>query len=75
MLERIAAQLAQKSLTERELALRLQMDYDTLLRKLEGKAPFTLDEAIRLKEALGSTDSIETLFFDGGSAKKNGREQ
>lgn len=70
MLERIAAQLALRSLTKRELALRLHMDYEVLQRKLEGEDPFTLDEAIRLKEALGSTDSIEALFFDGEPKEK-----
>ena len=62
MFERITAQLAEQALTEEELAGRLGMGREALRRKLGGQEPFTLDEAIRLKTALGSADSIETLF-------------
>ena len=64
MFERIVARLAQQSLTERELAQKLGMGYETLLCKLGGRRPFTLDEAVRLKEVLGLPDSIEALFSD-----------
>lgn len=62
MFERITAQLARRSLTEQELARRLGMEHEVLRRKLEGRDPFTLDEAVRLRAALGSADSIEVLF-------------
>lgn len=70
MFERITAQLEQSSMTERELARRLGMAYETLLGKLAGRESFTLDEAIRLRMALGSPDSIETLFSDREADKK-----
>lgn len=51
-----------KQISKRDIADRLGITYNTLLLKLSGKATFTLDEAMLLKEILKSDLSIEELF-------------
>lgn len=62
MFRNIEIIIFQKGLSKREIAQKLGMTYNTLLLKLSGKATFTLDEALKLKEILGSSLSIEELF-------------
>lgn len=62
MFRNIEIIIFQKNLSKREIAKKLGMTYNTLLLKLSGKATFTLDEALKLKEILESSLSIEELF-------------
>lgn len=62
MFRNIEIIIFQKGLSKREIAQKLGMTYNTLLLKLSGKATFTLDEALKLKEILESSLSIEELF-------------
>ena len=62
MFENIEMIIFKKRLSKKELAESLGMTYNTFLLKLNGKATFTLDEAMKLKDILGSPLSIEELF-------------
>lgn len=62
MFRRIEAQLAYIGITKKELAQDVGIGYNTLLQKLSGASPFSLDEALKIKEAIKSNESIETLF-------------
>lgn len=62
MFENIEMIIFKKRLSKKEIAESLGMTYNTFLLKLNGKATFTLDEAMKLKEILNSSLSIEELF-------------
>lgn len=62
MYKRIEAQLVLIGKTKKELALEMDISYNTLLAKLGGNSSFTLDEALRVKQLLGAHESIELLF-------------
>ncbi len=62
MFRNIELIIFRKNLSKKEIAQKLGMTYNTFLLKLNGKASFTLDEAMKLKDVLGSTLSIEELF-------------
>lgn len=62
MFENIEMIIFKKRLSKKEIAESLGMTYNTFLLKLNGKATFTLDEAMKLKDILGSPLSIEELF-------------
>ena len=47
---------------KKEFAEKIDMNYNTLLAKLNGKSKFTLDEAVQIKEFLQEDISIEELF-------------
>jgi len=48
--------------SKKEFAESINMNYNTLLAKLNGKSKFTLDEAVQIKEFLQEDMSIEQLF-------------
>jgi predicted transcriptional regulator len=62
MFKRIEAQLILLGITKKELAQAVGIGYNTLLQKLKGARAFTLDEALKIKEAIRSDESIEMLF-------------
>jgi hypothetical protein len=62
MLRRIEAQMACIGLTKKKLSEETGIRYKALLSKLSGSRAFTLDEALKVKAAIKSTESIETLF-------------
>lgn len=57
--------------TIKEFARFVEIPYSTLMDKLNGRTPFTVEEAVRVKRALGAGESIEVLFgldLDGRAA-------
>ena len=58
----LEARLAFHGLSKKEFADKIEMNYNTLLGKLNGKTKFTLDEAVHIKEFLQEDISIEELF-------------
>ena len=62
MFESIEMIIFKKRLSKKEIAESLGMTYNTFFLLLNGKATFTLDEAMKLKDILGSPLSIEELF-------------
>lgn len=55
--------MAMKGVTRRKLAEMAKMPYSTLLDKLSGRTSFTLDEAMSIKALLGTTATLEDIFF------------
>lgn len=70
---KISARIALLGLTQRDVAEMMGLSYGTLHNKLCKLTPFTLDEAIQLKQLLGISGSLEDAFerYD----KKAGGEQ
>ena len=62
MFNKIEMEIFVKHLSKKKIAEALGITYNTLLLKLSGKATFTLDEAMKLKEVLQSDLPIEELF-------------
>ncbi len=59
---KIVARIALLGLTRRQVADQLMVSYGTLHNKLCGITPFTLDEAIALKNLLNIPGSLEDAF-------------
>lgn len=51
-----------KGLSYGQLAYKLGMSYASVRRKMKGIHPITLDEALAIKKALGSSLPLEELF-------------
>lgn len=62
--ERLIELLHERHISQREFAEMIGMHLDLLSRKLNGHRNITVDEAIRIAEALGST--VNELFIGGG---------
>jgi plasmid maintenance system antidote protein VapI len=62
MYPNLDAELARKKITRTQLAKILKVNPGTLSLKLNGKAPLTLTECIKIKQAVGEQYSIEYLF-------------
>ena len=58
----IKAELARQNLSVVDLSHMTGIRYQTLIEKLNGKYPVTLDEALNIKAALGVDLSMEELF-------------
>lgn len=58
----LESRLANKGISEKQLAEGIHMTYGTILSKMAGKSKFTLDEAILIKEYLEEEISVEELF-------------
>ncbi len=54
--------LRDKRITQKRLAKELKIHPNSLSNKLNGKTPFTVDEAIKINKLLGSRYYIERLF-------------
>ena len=59
---KIAVRMLTMNITRRELADRLGISDGTLYNKLCRVTPFTLDEAIKVKEILGMPGTLEAAF-------------
>ena len=59
---KLVARIALLGLTRREVADQLGVSYGTLHNKLCAVTPFTLDEAIRLKQMLAIPGPLEDAF-------------
>lgn len=62
MYSNVKAELARRNMTVVDLAQLTGIRYQTLNDKLNGKFKLTLDEAKKIKEALGVDIPIEELF-------------
>lgn len=58
----VKAELARQNLSVVKLSNKTGIRYQTLVEKLNGKYPITLDEAKKIKAALGVDLSMEELF-------------
>ena len=58
----VKAELARQNLSVVDLSSKTGIRYQTLVEKLNGKYPLTLDEAKKIKAALGVDISMEELF-------------
>ena len=58
----VKAELARQNLSVVDLSNKTGIRYQTLVEKLNGKYPMTLDEAKNIKTALGVDLSMEELF-------------
>ena len=58
----VKAELARQNLSVVDLSYKTGIRYQTLVEKLNGKYPMTLDEAKNIKVALGVDLSMEELF-------------
>ena len=58
----VKAELARRNLSVVDLSNKTGIRYQTLVDKLNGKYPLTLDEAKKIKAALGVDLSMEELF-------------
>lgn len=62
MYTNIDVELAKAGWNKKMLSLQTGIAYNTLLAKLAGSYPFTLDECFLIKEALNPALTIEYLF-------------
>lgn len=62
MYSNVKAELARQNLSIVDLSNKTGIRYQTLVDKINGKYPMTLDEAKKIKQALGVDISIEDLF-------------
>ena len=58
----LQAQMAIRGMTRQVLAEQIRISYVSMNRKMAGLTPFTLDEAVRIKKALGTETALEELF-------------
>lgn len=62
MYKQIEILMTVNGLNKKELSIRTDIYYQSLLDKLNGKVPFTVDEMFRVKHVLNTTLPIETLL-------------
>ena len=62
MYNRVLRHMECLGITMEDLAEQMNMGQDYLMDRLDGKHPFTLDEAWKLKNVLEMKESIESLF-------------
>ena len=58
----LAIQMHHLELTRRKLAKRINMEYKSMCRKLNGDTAITIDEAIMIHEVVNKAIPIEELF-------------
>ncbi len=58
----LQAQMMLAGMTRKTLADAVGIHYMTLSRKMQGKSPFTLEEALKIKAALRCSMPVEELF-------------
>lgn len=62
MYPNLRAEMARKKITGAEIAKQIGITNSTFSQKFNGKFDFSLEEAQRIKKALGTDMSIEDLF-------------
>lgn len=65
MYKMLESRIAYRGISKKRLADDIHMNYNTLLAKMSGKAKFTLDEAVLIKNYLDESTPIEELFENG----------
>lgn len=58
----LLAEMARENITQNEIAILLGKTVSTTSKKINGKYPFTLDEAVEIKENLFKDKDISYLF-------------
>jgi plasmid maintenance system antidote protein VapI len=58
----LLAEMARANITQSEIAILLNRTISTVSTKINGKYPFTLDEAVKIKEHLFNDKDISYLF-------------
>lgn len=58
----LEAEISRRRMPKYVLAQKIGVSASTLYQKLNGKSSFTLPEARKIKEALGTNGSIDFLF-------------
>lgn len=59
----LEAEIARKGLSKKEIAETLGVRLATVYDKLKGKYPFTLDEALKMKNKYFPEFTLEYLFY------------
>lgn len=62
MYPNLLAEMARRKVNAKELAVKLGITQSTFSMKMSGKSVFSLNEAKRIKNILGTDESIEFLF-------------
>lgn len=62
MYKNLAAEMARKDISKKDIADYLQMRYPTVVDKTNGKSRFYYDEALKIKKHFFPDESIEYLF-------------
>lgn len=62
MYNNLKAEMARKNMTVSDVSTKTGIRYQTLAMKIRGESAITIDEAIRIKAALGVSNPIEELF-------------
>lgn len=58
----LEAEMAYQGVSKQGLADGIGMKYNTLRAKINGKSPFSFDEAVRIQTFLHTDIPVETLF-------------
>lgn len=64
MYNNVKAELARKNMTIVDLSKKTGIRYQTLSDKIRGASILTVEEALKIKEALGVDMPLEELFSD-----------
>lgn len=64
MYNNVKAELARKNMTIVDLSNKTGIRYQTLADKIRGDSILTVEEALKIKEALGVDMTLEELFSD-----------
>ena len=65
----LEAEMARRKITRKSLAQELHMTVNTIGRKLNGNAPLTLGECMKIKEILNVDILLEDLFKSSDTKK------
>lgn len=67
MYRKLIAKIYEKNIAKQDIAKSIGVNYNTILAKLNGKQPFKLDEAFKIRNYYFPEQSIDDLFFDGNN--------
>ena len=70
--QNLRAEMARNRITIKTMSERLCMNRDTLARKLSGKSPLYLDEAVRIQKAFFEGIEVNDLFATDDEICKEG---
>lgn len=72
MYSNLDAEMARSKITRAHLAEKLGITPTTLSLKLNGKSGLSLKECVRIKQVLGTKETIDYLFAENGTANERG---
>lgn len=73
MYPNLEAELSRRGIKKKMLATIIETTQQTIYRKLSGEFPFTLKEALKIKDELFPLLSIEYLFEEGALNESNAK--